>query len=301
MKIYGFVGKSGTGKSYQAMNVCRSRGIESIIDDGLFIYHNAVMAGHSAKRDKNKMTAIKTAVFNDENDRKTVAEKILEVNPDNILILGTSVGMIEKICERLELHLPDEIIRIEDVADKDSINTALRQRREQGKHVIPVPTVQVKSQFSGYFMMPLRIFGRGRSHKSQASGEKSVVRPTYSYMGTFTISDKAVQQIVISSCLKDEQVVDVVHCNIENNDEGVKVNVGVILEYLPDLIEAAAKLQKFVDSELEMMTSFNIIEVDISIRALMPSRTFNEVHTRGLGKNKTVHRLRKAKFNERKR
>ena len=35
----------------------RSRNIEAIIDDGLFIYNNAVQAGHSAKRDENKMTA----------------------------------------------------------------------------------------------------------------------------------------------------------------------------------------------------------------------------------------------------
>lgn len=300
MKIYGFVGKSGTGKSFQAMNVCRSRDIESIIDDGLFIYQNAVMAGHSAKRDKNKMTAIKTAVFHDDEDRREVAEKIAEIGPESILILGTSNGMIEKICERLNLHMPDEIIRIEDVVDKDSINTALRQRREQGKHVIPVPTIQVKSQFSGYFMMPLRIFGRGKSNKSHSAGEKSVVRPTYSYMGTFTISDKAVKQIVIGSCHRAEHVVDVVHCNIENSDEGVRVEVGVILEYTSDLLDTADKLQKFVNSELEMMTAFNIIEVDILVRAIMPSQSVIEAHEKVLLKEKAVNMLRKATLNDRK-
>ncbi len=273
MKIYGFVGKSGTGKSYQAMNVCRKKEIAAIIDDGLFICNSEVMAGHSAKRDGNKMTAIKTAIFNENEDRHIVAQKIREVNPESILVLGTSIGMIEKICDRLQLHAPDEIIRIEDIVDSDAIKTALRQRREQGKHVIPVPTVQVKSQFSGYFMMPLRIFKKGLNNRTMTTGEKSVVRPTYSYMGTFSISDKAVQQIIIATCMKSEVVADVVQCNIENTLEGVHIKVGVIFKYVPELRRKAEELQAFINSQVEMMTAFNIIEVVVAVKALMPGKT----------------------------
>ena len=50
MKVYSLSGKSGTGKSYQAINLCRKMNIESIIDDGLFICRNKVIAGISAKR-----------------------------------------------------------------------------------------------------------------------------------------------------------------------------------------------------------------------------------------------------------
>ena len=38
MRIYTLVGKSGTGKSFHAMDLCRKENIESIIDDGLYIY-----------------------------------------------------------------------------------------------------------------------------------------------------------------------------------------------------------------------------------------------------------------------
>ncbi len=47
------------------MNVCRDRHIEAIVDDGLFICRNTIQAGHSAKRDQNKVSAIKTAIFQD--------------------------------------------------------------------------------------------------------------------------------------------------------------------------------------------------------------------------------------------
>ena len=63
MKVYTLTGKSGTGKSYQAINLCKEKNIVSIIDDGLFIYKNRVEAGISAKRQKTMAGAIKTALF----------------------------------------------------------------------------------------------------------------------------------------------------------------------------------------------------------------------------------------------
>jgi len=271
MKIYGLVGKSGTGKSYQAMNVCRDRKIEGIIDDGLFIYNNAIQAGHSAKRDENKMTAIKTAIFYDEKERAEVAASIKRIAPESILVLGTSEGMIEKICRHLELPDVSEMIRIEDIADEDAITTALRQRREKGKHVIPVPTFEIKHQFSGYFMAPLKVFRRKNGKLSQ-SGEKSVVRPTYSYLGEFVIADKAVQDIVEHVGYASKGVAEVLKCNVRSREEGVSINMVVILEYSRRFRANIEELQQKVAEEVENMTAFNIIAVNIVVKGLKPFR-----------------------------
>ena len=45
IKTYAFVGPSGTGKSYRAQMVANERGISYIIDDGLLIKENEVIAG----------------------------------------------------------------------------------------------------------------------------------------------------------------------------------------------------------------------------------------------------------------
>ena len=45
MKIYAFVGPSGTGKSYRAQLVASTKHIHYIIDDGFFINENQVLAG----------------------------------------------------------------------------------------------------------------------------------------------------------------------------------------------------------------------------------------------------------------
>ena len=76
MKVYGLIGRSGTGKSFQAVNLCKELNIESIIDDGLFICRNKVAAGISAKRQKTKVGAVKAALFTDEGHMKEVSEAI---------------------------------------------------------------------------------------------------------------------------------------------------------------------------------------------------------------------------------
>ena len=48
-KTYAFIGPSGTGKSYRAQMVAGEKGIEYIIDDGLLIKGNQVLAEIPAK------------------------------------------------------------------------------------------------------------------------------------------------------------------------------------------------------------------------------------------------------------
>ena len=62
-EVYAFVGPSGTGKSYRAQMVANSKGIEYIIDDGLLILGNEVVAGSSAKKAPTKIETVKNALF----------------------------------------------------------------------------------------------------------------------------------------------------------------------------------------------------------------------------------------------
>ena len=45
MKVYALVGKSGTGKSHHSMWVARENNIDYIIDDGLLVSDNQIIAG----------------------------------------------------------------------------------------------------------------------------------------------------------------------------------------------------------------------------------------------------------------
>ncbi|MDD7409047.1 MAG: hypothetical protein SOV71_02645 [Anaerovoracaceae bacterium] len=272
MKVYGLSGKSGTGKSYQSMNICRDRGIEAIIDDGLFICRNTVQAGHSAKRDDNKIRAIRTAIFDDPEERRVVADKIKEVAPDSILVIGTSDAMVERICERLELPVPEEMLHIEDISDPDDITTALRQRRENGKHIIPVPTVAIQPQFSGYFMAPFRFLFR-RNGRLVEGDEKSVVRPAYSYLGHFYISDSAVKDIVEHVSVKCPGVREVVRASVVTGENGANIDVTAIFDMDSLLGENIRTLQERLAEEVAHMTAFNILTVNVTVKGLKPVRS----------------------------
>ncbi len=269
MKTVGFVGASGTGKSHRASWVARERGIEYIIDDGLLIKVNRVIAGTSAKKEKTRVGSIKHALFTDDVYANEVMEAIRVHNPETILILGTSDGMVVKIANRLQLPDISEIIHIEDVADEFEIKQAIATRREQGKHVIPVPTFEIKQDFSGYFLDPLKIFRRKGKVNFQLDGEKSVVRPTFSYLGSYTISDYTIYQIIEYVVTNIQGVNKISRFRAENRPEGTYMEIDLVLVYGYQLRELVKEVQRKVSEEVERLTALNIKQVNVTVKSLI--------------------------------
>ena len=268
MKIYTLVGKSGTGKSYQAMNLCKELNIDGIIDDGLFIYKNRIVAGISAKRQATTIGAIKTALFATDDHVNQVNEKLKELKPESILILATSDRMIDKIIARLNLPAPDERKYIEDITTLEEREIADKQRNMMGKHVIPAPTFQLKRDFAGYFVDPLRIFrGIAIGGKAQFS-ERTVVRPTFSYMGQYYISERALGDIVTCAALESEGVAEVIRTIQNTAPEAFKISITILVKKNYEIWETAERYQKLIAEKIEVMTAFNIAEVDIDVRGL---------------------------------
>jgi hypothetical protein len=267
MKIYGLVGRSGSGKSYQAAGLCRKLGIESILDDGLFISGNRVLAGVSAKRQDTKIRAIKTALFTDDAHKDAVAAKLAETSPASVLVIGTSERMIGKIVGRLGLPEPERLISIESITTEKERKTADKQRNELGKHVIPASPVHLKKEFSGYFMHPLRMIMRMRGGRTRIS-ERSVVRPSFSYMGKYAISSKAVADIAAIVCGGALGVDGVLRVAADKDEAGVTINIAVNLVFGVRAPEVAEKLQKETAEWTEKMTAFNVKAVNVEVKGL---------------------------------
>ena len=66
MEVFALVGPSGTGKSHRATIVAHQFEAQAIIDDGLLIQGNRILAGASAKRQPTRIGAIKSALFMDD-------------------------------------------------------------------------------------------------------------------------------------------------------------------------------------------------------------------------------------------
>jgi len=269
LRVVGFTGPSGTGKSHRASWVARERGIQYIIDDGLFIKENQVVAGYSAKREKTRIGSIKRALFLDENHVREVVRSIEQHKPEAILILGTSDGMVDKIAARLGLPEVSDRVYIEDVADEFEIQQAITTRKEQGKHVIPVPTFEIKKDFSGYFLDPLRIFRRKGKLSFQPDEEKSVVRPTFSYLGSYTISDYTIYQIVEFVVSSIQGVSRISRFRVENHPDGIYMEIDLVLKYGYPIRDLVRNLQQKVSEEIERLTALNIKQFNATVKSLV--------------------------------
>ena len=118
---------------------------------------------------------------------------------------------------------------ITDVATEEEMKMARRIRVTEGKHVIPVPTFEIKKDFSGYLLDPLQIFkSKGKGEKPYIS-EKSIIRPTFSYMGKFTISDLVFRQIVEYLAVQTPAIYKILKTRVENYGDGAKIYMEVTI------------------------------------------------------------------------
>lgn len=267
MYIVALIGKSGTGKSYRAQLVARENNIEYIIDDGILIGKNTVFAGISAKMENTRIAATKRAVFTDKNHRINMISTINSLNVQAILILGTSENMINKIVKNLDLHRVDKWICIEDIATKKEIEFASKVRKEKGMHVIPVPTFAIKKNFSGYFIETLKSFKK-KEKEHDEDLESTVVRPNFSYLGKYTISDSTMKSIIEHICNNIEGVYKIHKVNILNRSNNIIINIDISINYGYIINSLVTELKQQLKKEIEYITAFNIIEINVYLKSL---------------------------------
>ncbi|MFA6654256.1 MAG: Asp23/Gls24 family envelope stress response protein [Bacillota bacterium] len=267
IEVIGLIGPSGTGKSHHAMGVAQEHDCDAIVDDGLLIVGSRIVAGRSAKREETKLAAVRRAVFTSPSHAVEVRGAIAEFRPKRILVLGTSLSMVERIVERLGLPYPSEILDIRDLKSEEEVTEALRHRKQEGKHVIPAPTFEVKKTFSGYLVDPLQIFVRSREEKP-AIVERSVVRPTYSYFGNFYIADNVVMHIASEICYEFPEVRKVLRTLVINTSGGANLQVELALAYGVDVFSVMKQVQTKLKEKVEYLTGIYLVSVDVVTRKI---------------------------------
>jgi adenylate kinase family enzyme len=267
VKVYALIGESGTGKSFRAKLVAQKYGIDFIIDDGLLIRDNRILTGHSAKKENTFLAAVKVALFDEKAHRDEVARRLQSERFRKILILGTSEKMVNKIASRLQLPTPGKIIKIEDIASQEEIEKAIRTRRIEGKHVIPIPSIEVKRNYPNIFYDAIRIFNRkpvpGVGHAKAL--EKSVVRPEYSKRGKVIISEAALSQMVIHCVDEYNSSIRIKKIVVKDVDAGYRLVITIDVPFGTQLGGNIHAMQQYIIENLERYTGIFIEEVNIII------------------------------------
>ena len=268
IKVYAFVGPSGTGKSYRAQMVAGEYDIKYIIDDGIVVRNNDIVAGTSAKKAPTKIETIKRALFQNEEQRKEMIKAFNKLKPKSVLILGTSDKMVKEIAQNLELPQIEKTIYITDVATEEEINNAKRVRTTEGKHVIPVPTFEIKKDFSGFLLDPLQIFKSKGSGEKPYISEKSIIRPTFSYMGNYTISDTVFRQIIEYIASKTDSITEIIRVRVNKTEDGPSIYVEAEVKYGFNLMTELKKFKEKCIREIERQTTMNVVEMKVIAKKL---------------------------------
>ena len=270
--VVAFIGPSGTGKSTRAIMVARQNQIGYIIDDGLLIHGGRIVAGLSAKKAPSRLESVRQALFADETRAAVMRRALAEHHPAALMILGTSDGMLEKICRNLWLNPPAMLIRIEDVSTEEEMRGAKETRMAEGKHTIPVPSMEIKHEFSGYFSDPFwrRLRRRDRSVPPQIQDtERTVVRPTFSGLGSYSISDEAMRDMVEIILRRVRGVAEVIGFRAEKEIYGVVIDLELSLLYGFRAQSVLSEVQERVSSQIEEYTSIYVMAVNVKARRVV--------------------------------
>lgn len=267
-KIYALIGPSGSGKSHRASMVAVDKGVDTIIDDGLLIHHGRIVSGRSAKREATRVAAVKRAIFDDRDHQAEMMAGMDLIQPEAILVLGTSQHMVGRILSALGLEkVAVEWIRIEDIASTEERRIARHIRKTEGKHVIPAPTMEVRKSFSGYLVDPLRFIFRKMGR--QVEVEKSIVRPTYSSLGRFYIADTVLSAIVVYAARQVPEIARVSRVMVQSSPDGVIIQLDVTPQNARHLFSTLSQVQAEVRRHIEFMTSLNVLSVQVEARRIL--------------------------------
>jgi len=287
VEIYALVGSSGTGKSHRAMTVAYEHDIDTVIDDGLLVQEGQKIAGSSAKGEPTALKAVKRAILVDPEHALELKEGIRRIQPEKILILGTSVKMVDRIAAALELPSICHYFFIEDVATEREIATAQALRKNYGMHVIPVPVVEVKDDLPGYLMNPLRYFLSKKPGQSQKSGEKTIVQPKFSAVGKLIITNHALAQMSQFIAGNVAGVAKINKTTVNAESGNAIISIEITGHMVPELRRAPQNIQMDVQEKLTLLSGINVEQVNVLVRSI------EHRSSQGAGKTDKIEQIHK--------
>lgn len=278
--VYALVGKSGTGKSFRAKLLAENIGISHIIDDGLLIQEDTILAGRSAKQEQYYLGAIKTALFSDKEHHLEVTRALKKHKVKKILLLGTSRKMVERMAERLGLPSISQIIHIEEIASKKDIEDAIKSRFEEGKHVIPVPAIEVKRDYAQILSDSIRIFfswdKRKDGVKKSRFFEKSIVQPDFHdekrLEGKVTISEAALTQMILHCIDEYDDEIQVKKIKIKVHPSAYEVALSIVVTYGKSLTGGLEHLRQYISDTIQRYTGIIIETLEIQVDEILAKK-----------------------------
>jgi uncharacterized alkaline shock family protein YloU len=266
IEVVAFVGAAGTGKSQRASQVARQYGVDFVIDDGLLVSKGQIMAGKSAKAEKNLVRAIRRALFHYAPHKTEVASFLASHAPCKVMVIATSNSMMEKIVDALGLPRPQRIVNITEVASREEIDNALRERREKKQHVVPASRTQIQHNFAGKLVSQLKDFFKSKDKQDA----RTVVKPPFSFDGRVTIEQEAILEMIRRLIVIGDHIHQVKELELVPEGDAISVNLVVDVKLNgKNALHLARLLQKKISQGLSFFTGMEVKKVNVSINEVL--------------------------------
>ena len=141
-----------------------------------------------------------------------------------------------------------------------------------GKHVIPVPTIEVKKNYPQILSSSMRDFFSQKKwfHKKLKNPngkmiEKSIVQPEFSKKGRIEISEAALTQMTMHCVNECDPDVKIKKITIKTDSRGYRLIVLIDVPFGTQLTGKIHRLQQYIIDKIESYTGILIEEVSIVI------------------------------------
>ena len=133
--------------------------------------------------------------------------------------------------------------------------------------MIPVPTFELKRQFSGYFIDPLMLLFKKKGQTIVE--EKTVMRPAYSYLGDYKISPKAIADICIYEAMQFDSIHKVLRIKNSTTPGGrLMLDIDVSVNFPCRVSDQAALVGDKIKASIEEFTAITVRWVHINVKSL---------------------------------
>ncbi|SEM19421.1 hypothetical protein SAMN05192533_101368 [Mesobacillus persicus] len=265
MKVFALVGKSGTGKSTSILQYCYENRIPAFIDDGLLIVNGKRSAGTSAKYENNYIRAIKRATFHFDDHRLEVINEIQRLPIKHLLIVGTSIKMVDQIASRLDLGNVDKYIDVTEVRSSQEIKMALFVRKTQERHVIPIPYIQIEAnRFKKLMKKGKKIFSKHQTY----IGENTIIQPNFT-KGTISIDENVMKDIISYTCREIARVGKAKNIRYYfDPSPRLSLQVDFICSMNQNIVNLIEEVQAKIAETILSILEIELVSIDVTITNL---------------------------------
>jgi uncharacterized alkaline shock family protein YloU len=270
VRVSALVGPSGTGKSFRARLLAEKHGAAIIVDDGLVVCGDTILAGHWAKKERTLLAATRRALFDAPDHAREAREALRRSRFRKVLIVATSRRMASRIASALDLPRPTTVLRVEEIAGSAGVHAARGRRQRTGGHAAPFPLVTIRRSLFSAIAEGIRSLVRLADHPRERAG-RAVRRVTGAggrTAGGVAVSEQAVRQMVMHCVAEHDRRLTVEKVGIRKDGGMYSLEVGIGMPFGRSAAGSLHRLQHYILHSLESHAGLIVREVHLVVQSV---------------------------------